>query len=152
MRKRTNHTAIASILAVGALAAAVVPAGAYEARAAHTLRGDETGRLHLVRASGSLLYEEGPASGPLPGHMTAHLNVGATFTGSFTIYTRGGSMVGHGTATPHSNGRYKSFAGTLVLTGGSGRYVHAHGRAGLYGTFDQRTDSLVIQTTGSLTY
>ncbi len=81
-----------------------------------------------------------------------HFDVGATFTGSFTIYTRGGTITGHGTATPHGSGIYESFAGTLVVSGGSGRYTHARGRAGLYGTFDRDSYGLVVQTTGTLLY
>jgi hypothetical protein len=160
--KLTEHKLIASILAagvvawtVGAVAWAIAPTAVgrtEQANAAHTLRGTETGHLHLVKASGSTLYEEGPATGPLRGHMVARLYISATFSGSFSVYTREGSITGHGTASPRGSGRYKSFAGTLTLTGGTGRYAHARGQAGLYGTLDQRSDDLVIQTTGSLTY
>ena len=137
MVKPSRYTAILAILAAGA---------------AHTLRGTETGRLHLISASGSLLSEEGPASGPLTGHMRAHLNLSAVFTGSFAIYTPSGSIAGRGSAMPHGSGRYESFAGTLTVTGGTGRYAHAHGHAGLYGTFDRRTDALLVQTSGQLSY
>jgi hypothetical protein len=153
--KLRKHKTILSILGAGVAAYSVVPAAVghtVRASAARTLRGTETGHLHLARASGTLLYEEGPATGPLRGHMVAHLKVGATFSGSFSVYTRDGSIAGHGTASPRGSGRYKSFAGTLTLIGGSGRYAHVRGHAGLYGTFDQRTDNLVVQTTGSLTY
>ena len=123
-----------------------VPAGA------RTLKATDTAHLRYVSASGSLLNEEGSATGTLPGSMRVHLNVGATFTGSFTIYTRGGSITGHGSATPHGSGTYESFAGSLTVTGGTGRYAHAHGRAGLYGTFNRDNYALVIQTTGNLAY
>ncbi len=153
--KLPKHKAIILVLATGVLTCTLAPLAdghPAPANAARTLRGTETGHLHLVRASGSLLYEEGPAKGPLLGHMVAHLEVGATFSGSFSVHTREGSITGRGTASPRGSGRYKSFAGTLTLTGGTGRYAHVRGRAGLYGTFDQRTANLVIQTTGSLTY
>lgn len=155
MIKLRKHKTILPILAIGVAVCAVVPAAVghtEQANTARMLHGTETGRLHLVRASGALLYEEGPATGPLRGHMVAHLNLGATFSGRFSVYTREGSIAGHGTASPRGSGRYKSFAGTLTLTSGTGRYAHVHGSAGLYGTFDQRTDNLVIQTAGSLTY
>ena len=138
----------AAIVAAGlgmlALAGAVI--------AARALKASDTAHLHYISASGSLLYEQGGASGTLPGSMHVHFDVGATFTGSFTIYTRGGTITGHGTATPHGSGVYESFAGTLVVSGGSGRYAHAHGRAGLYGTFDRDSYGLVVQTTGTLLY
>ncbi|HEY5044754.1 MAG TPA: hypothetical protein VII53_02745 [Solirubrobacteraceae bacterium] len=122
------------------------------AHAAHTLRAADSAHLRYLSASGSLLYEEGRASGTLPGNMRVHFDVGATFSGSFTIYTRGGTITGHGTATPHGAGVYESFAGSLVVTHGSGRYTHAQGRAGLYGTFDRNNYALVVQTTGTLRY
>jgi hypothetical protein len=117
--KLSKHETIISILAIGAAAVVAVPTAVGDterADASHALRGTETGRLHLVKASGSLLYEEGPATGPLRGHMVAHLNLGATFNGSFSVYTREGSIAGRGTASPRGSGRYKSFAGTLTLT------------------------------------
>ncbi|HLM86856.1 MAG TPA: hypothetical protein VK272_11780 [Solirubrobacteraceae bacterium] len=105
-----------------------------------------------MSSSGSLLLDEGKATGTLPGSMRAHLDLGTTFTGTFTIYASGGSIQGRGSATPHGSGTYESFAGTLTVTGGTGRYAHAHGHGGLYGTFDRDTYALVIKTTGSLTY
>jgi hypothetical protein len=124
----------------------------FATHAAHTLKASDTAHLHYLSASGSLLHEEGQARGTLPGQMRAHVNVGATFTGNFTIYTQDGSITGHGTATPHGSGAYESFAGSLVVSGGSGRYVHASGRAGLYGTFDRENYAFVVQTTGTLRY
>jgi hypothetical protein len=122
------------------------------ARAARSLNGTATAHLHLIRPNGAQLYEEGPVTGALPGWMHAVVTTGSVVTGSFDISTRGGKIDGRGTATPHGTGRYQSFSGTLAITGGSGRYAHAHGRAGLYGTFDRRTYALVIQTTGRFSY
>jgi hypothetical protein len=150
---------LVAILVASATAGIVRPAGAARpikrpppAHAARTLNATDTGHLHYVSSSGSLLLEEGSASGGLPGRMRARLDLGPTFSGSFTIYTRGGTIKGHGTATPRGSGRYESFAGSLVVTGGGGRYAHARGHAGLYGTFDRKTYALVIQTTGKLSF
>jgi hypothetical protein len=139
------------ILLLGLLVggASLLPGSVFAARA---LRATDTARLHYVSAAGSLLYEEGTATGTLPGKMRVHLNVGSTFTGSFTIYTPAGQIKGRGQATPHGVGTYESFSGTLTVTGGSGRYRHAKGRAGLYGTFDRNNYALLVQTTGTLTY
>jgi hypothetical protein len=122
------------------------------ARAAHVLNGTATAHLHLIRPEGTKLYEEGPVTGALAGSMRAEFDTGTTFTGSFTIRTHGGSIDGSGSASPHGTGRYRSFSGALTITGGTGRYSHAHGRAGLYGTFDRRSYALLIQTTGTLSY
>jgi hypothetical protein len=162
---RGSAAAVAALLAPIALLAAVAltlaalgPTGAHgatlppRARAARTLKATDTAHLHYVSASGSLLFEEGRASGTLPGSMRVHLDVASTLSGNFTIYTRGGTIRGHGEATPHGSGVYESFAGRLIVTGGSGQYAHARGSTGLYGTFDRGNYALTIQTTGTLSY
>lgn len=157
LKERGARAALALALLLST-APSIQPADAHSAplnpraHAARKLKASDTAHLHYISASGSLLYEEGAATGTLPGRMRVHLNVGATFTGSFTIYTKGGSIRGHGSANPHGSGVYESFAGSLVATGGTGRYTHAHGRAGLYGTFNRNTYALLVQTTGTLLY
>jgi hypothetical protein len=125
---------------------------ATKAHAAAMLRAKDTAHLHYVSAKGSLLLDEGQASGTVPGRMRVRMRIGSTFSGSFTVYTAAGTITGHGSAVPHGSGTYESFAGTLAATGGSGRYRHARGRAQLYGVFNRRDYSLVIQTTGTLHY
>ena len=142
--------AVRRIVVVGTLVLAFAMSGAVAV--AHTLNGTDTAHLHLVRQHETVVFEEGSATGALPGHMRAQLEVGSVFSGTCTIYTSGGTITGHGRATPHGTGRYQSFSGSLQIAGGSGRYAHAHGRTGLYGTFDRRTFALVIQTTGSFSY
>jgi hypothetical protein len=162
-RKATVAIARTTVLAATglflALAASAASAGIASpdgrARKAHTAgvaKVTDTAKLRYIRHVGSQLLEEGAAQGTLPGSMRAHCNLGSTFTASFTIYTHDGTIDGRGTATPRGSGLYESFAGTLVVTGGTGRYTYAHGHAGLYGTFDRRTYALVVQTTGSLSY
>ncbi len=143
-----------TLKSLGACTAIVAVLGscAGPASAARTLKASDTAHLRYISASGSVLYEQGAASGTLPGHMRVHFSVGATFSGSFTIYTQGGTIKGHGTAAPHGSGVYESFNGSLVVTGGGGRYAHAHGRARLYGTFNRQTYGLVVQTAGTLLY
>jgi hypothetical protein len=136
--------ALAGLLTPGALAG--------PAHVASTLNITDTAKLHYTGGSGSLLHESGSATGTLPGSMKAECNIGAVLTTNFTIHTSEGTIKGHGTATPHGSGTYESFAGTLVATGGTGRFAHAHGHAGLYGTFDRRNYALTVQTTGKLSY
>jgi hypothetical protein len=123
------------------------------ARAARTLNVTDTAHLHLTGTSGSLLIEAGPASGALPGTVGVRFRIGATVSGSFTIYPRGGgSISGHGTATLRSSGTYSSFGGSMSVSSGSGRYAGAHGSGGFYGIVNRRTDELTVQTTGKLSY
>ncbi len=148
---------LASVLA-GTLGAAAQPPGASRAGsgaariASRVLNATDTAHLHYVNSSGAELFEEGSAAGSLPGKMRLHGEVGPTLTADFTVYVRGGTIDGRGTAKAHGTGRYESFAGSLAVTGGTGRYAHAHGHAGFYGVFDRQTYALTVQTTGRLLY
>jgi hypothetical protein len=134
------------------LLAGIILAGTMTPAAAHTISGADSAHLHLLRQDESLLFEEGEATGVLPGRMSARLTVAQHYSGTCTIYTNRGSITGRGVATPHGTGRFQSFSGTLTITGGTGHFRGAHGHTGLYGTFDRRTFSLVIQTTGNFSY
>jgi hypothetical protein len=146
--------ASAKLSAFGAAQAAraALVSNAVAARATRALRAHDMASLHYISASGSTLYEVGSASGTLPGSMRVHMQLSARFTGSFVIYAHGGSIVGNGSATPHGSGTYESFAGTLSVTSGTGRFWHAHGTAKLYGVFNRKSYSLTIQTAGTLYY
>jgi hypothetical protein len=158
-RRRAAAPATTILLVIGMLAACAATASpttaALPGRRAHiasTMSATDTAHLHYLRNSGSLLFEEGSVTGTLPGRMRASIDIAPTATGNFTFYTRNGTINGRGSAKMHGSGLYESFAGTLSVNGGTSRYMHAHGRAGLYGTFDRRTYALIVQTTGSLTY
>jgi len=131
--------------------AIVLGAGASLAAGAD-LHAVDTAKLRYVGAVGEEVYETGSASGTLPGSMRVHMIFASTFSGSFAIYTRGGRIDGHGKARPHGEGVYESFAGTLFVTGGTGRYRRAHGTARLYGTFNRENYALTIQTAGTLRF
>jgi hypothetical protein len=131
------------------------PADAILARAyaARLLSGNDNATMRLVHADGSMLYEEGRASGSLPGAVHAWLDIGAAFTGRFVFYTRSGELIGHGSATPHQGHfPYESFSGSAEITGGTSRYTHAHGRLGFYGVLDRNGDAVQLQTRGTLAY
>jgi hypothetical protein len=139
-----------------AIATPSIASASLRVQSAGVLSARDTAHLHYIarESEGSTLVEEGSAAGQLPGAMRARLTVGTTsFTGRFSLKTRGGSIIrGYGSAKPSGGGRYPSFAGSLIVTGGTGRYAHAHGKAGLYGVFDRQTYGLTVQTTGRLSY
>jgi hypothetical protein len=152
-KQLTACTLTAGLLVTLASGAAPASIASPAARTARVLQITDTAKLRYIPPThGSVLFEEGSAQGTLPGTMRVHCTVGATVRASFTISTRAWSISGHGSATPHGSGRYESFAGTLVASSGTGRYAHANGHAGFYGTFDRRSYDLVVQTTGSLRY
>jgi hypothetical protein len=128
---------------------AALPTPAHTARALNTT---DTARLHYLPSHGSSLLEEGPATGALPGTVKLHMTVGATVKGTFTINTHNGSIVGEASGTLHGTGPYTSFAGSMTVNHGTGRYAHAHGHGGFYGVLNRNTYAMTVQTTGSLSY
>jgi hypothetical protein len=145
----TMTLGIASLISAYAAQASVPP----KARAARAFNITDEAHLHVTHSSGELLQEEGSATGALPGTVRVSFRIGTSVTGSFTIYPRGGgSISGQGSARLHSTGTYASFGGSISVSHGTGRYAHAHGRGGLYGTVNRHNDALVVQTTGRLSY
>jgi hypothetical protein len=152
--RRTRGTWLAVTLSLAGLAlAASAQASFISARAARTLNVSDEAHLHLSGTQGEVLLEEGAATGALPGTVKVRFTVGATVSGSFTIYPRGGgSLTGQGSARLRSTGAYASFGGSMTVSHGTGRYAQAYGHGGFYGTVNRRTDALVVQTTGRLSY
>jgi hypothetical protein len=124
-----------------------------QSHAAHAVSGNDNATLHLVHANGSTLYEQGRASGSLPGVIHAWLDIGAKFSGSFVFYTHSGTITGNGAAKSHQ-GRYPyvSFSGTADITNGAHRYIHIRGNLGFYGVLNRESDVVQFQTRGTLTY
>jgi hypothetical protein len=151
-RSRRDDWRLRVVLAALGLAVLLLASRAATSEGSRTIHGLATAHLHLVRAEGSTLIERGPVSGALVGSAQAALKTGAAYTGKFTMSTAAGTITGTGQATPAKAGRYQSFRGSFHVVSGTGRYAHVHGEARLYGVFDRRTDSVVIQTEGSLAY
>lgn len=147
---QTRRSAALAVLAAcmfGLLAATPAPA-----QAARRIAATDTAHLHLVSSPGSSLLEEGVASGTLPGKLKATFDVGPTISAKFVIHTKDGAIQGHGAGKLRSAGLYATFGGWLQITGGTGRYAHARGNGGLYGAINRRTDSLTVQTTGTISF
>jgi hypothetical protein len=153
-------TALAAVLLPAATAARAGGATgraptAGTAHAARALPANDNARLHLVHESGTRLVEEGGATGSLAGTIKGYFNVGPTVTGSVTLHVHGGgSISGRGSGKLHNaNGHlYESFAGSLTITGGTGRYKHAHGHAAFYGSINRSNDAMQVQTRGTLDF
>jgi hypothetical protein len=123
------------------------------ASAAHVLNVKDEGHLRSVSSSGSELLEEGRVAGTIPGKLKVSFNIGATISAKFTIYANGGgSISGHGGGALHSTGVYASFGGSLAVTGGSGRYAHAHGSGNLSGAVNRKSYALSVKAVGKLSY
>jgi hypothetical protein len=145
-----------SLAAIGApIATAANAERTWKASAAASVEVKDEGRLQLLKSSGSQLIDEGPASGTIPGkaRIVFVYDGDPTVSAQITIYGRQGIVSAHGTARLSSptNSR-PSFAGTLTITGGSGRYSHARGGGRLYGVFYRRSYAITVQTEGTLRY
>ena len=114
----------------------------------------DTASLHLTTADGNTLFEQGRASGNLPGTVEVAMTLGdRTASSTFTIHTTGGTIAGRGNGklTPGHAG-YDSFGGTCAVTHGSGRFRGASGACGLYGSIYRVEDPMRLQVTGKLRY
>ena len=148
--------ALSAIAATMLLAATPAAAGAGNAHAARSLTVKDEGSLHLIKSSGSALIDEGKAHGTLPGSVKIRFtyNGDPTVTAAITIYPGGGGAIdasGSGQLSS-PNSPTPSFKGTLRISGGSGRYSHAHGSGTMYGIFYRRSYAITVQTHGTLQY
>ena len=145
-----------SCTALGAFAVSALTStsfGAVGARVARTLSAVDTAHLHHVHCSCSEIVEEGEAKGTLPGWVRAYVTVGAPIVVRFTISVRGGgTLSGEGSGKPKGNPAEPSFAGTMTVTRGTGRYRYAHGKGDFYGTLNRSSYAAVMQTAGTLSY
>lgn len=154
---RTALGLACATLAIGVCAAGVGAASATTptASVASSVSVKDEGYLRLVKSSGSLLIDEGPAHGTIPGTVKIHFvyNGDPTVSAQITIYGHAGSIQAQATgrlSSPTSSS--PSFEGTLTIDGGSGRYAHAHGSGQLYGVFYRRSYAMTVQTRGTLRY
>jgi hypothetical protein len=132
--------------------ATLIASGAASGSPGRAVSVNDTGKLHLLKAFGAVMLEEGYATGTLPGQAKVRLVVGSSVSATFTISPPGGTIYGSGRAALHSSGRYASFGGSLTVSRGTGRYAHARGSGRLYGVIDRRTHAVTVQTVGRLTY
>jgi hypothetical protein len=125
------------------------------AHAARVLNVHDEGRLHYVKSSGEVIIDEGHASGSFPGLVKVRFlyNGEPTVSARFTISGSGGSIYAHGSGRLSSpTSPAPSFHGSFTVTGGSGRYSHAHGSGALYGVYYRRSYALTVQAAGKLPY
>jgi hypothetical protein len=153
--RRGSVALIVLIAVVLALEAGAPASGDSLAHAARAVSVKDEGRLHLVKSSGSLLIDEGTASGSFPGRSLVRFtyNGSPSVTAQITIYGHFGNIQARAAGQLSSpTSPSPSFRGTLTISGGSGRYAHASGSGHLYGIFYRRSYAMVVQTEGTLHY
>lgn len=157
----TNGARRASILAmivvavVGTGGAVAGPAGARAtARAASATDLNENATLRLLSRHGIVFNEQGPQSGSLGGTLT--LRITARVTAIYVQWSSdpsGGTLHGEGKTNAVAEGAVGRVTGSMNVTGGSGRYSHAHA-SGLRvtGTINRHNYTLSIHVTGWMYY
>jgi hypothetical protein len=126
-------------------------AAASSALAARTFSLDESGNLHLTSKQGFTLNEQGPATGTVTGTIYVHLKIVSTthVTAEVSIYPRGGSITGTGTASYRRAGATAGFSGTLSIDRGTGSYSHARGSGlSFTGTIKRSNDAVTVRVNG----
>jgi len=143
---------LAAAVVLGLITLALTGASASASR---VLNIRDQGSLRFVRASGSLLLDEGRVSGTFPGTVKVSFlyNGEPTVSARFTITGTGGSISARGAgrlSSPVSPA--PSFRGRMQVTGGTGRYAHIRGSGELFGVFNRRSYALTVQAVGKLPY
>ncbi len=135
------------------IAAAGASGGSPTAVAARTVSLNESGSLRLTSSHGLLLNEKGTASGTIKGSIYIHLNVSSTnrVTAEVSIYPKGGSLTGNGSANYRVVGSTATFSGSLSITRGTGHYAHARASGLRFtGTIARKTDAVTVHVSGRL--
>jgi hypothetical protein len=152
----SGHVVSRLVAVVGlAIFVSLTAVSAHASPAAHSARSvrvSDTAHLHLVSASGSRLNESGSATGTLPGRVKGRFNIGPRISASLTIYVHGGSITLKGSGAPTAQGVRSRFRGKLTITGGTGKYAHAHGSGSFSGVVDRRSWAVTAKATGTLSY
>jgi hypothetical protein len=145
-------TIVVAVVGTGAVA---TPTGAREpAHAASSLLLNEHATLRLLNRHGIVFNEQGPQSGSLGGTLT--LRITARVTAIYVQWSSnpsGGTLHGEGRTNAVAEGAVGRVTGSMTITGGSGRYSHAHA-SGLRvtGTINRHNYTLSIHVTGRMYY
>lgn len=153
--RRAKHriALTAGLCLLSAVFASVSTATATRALASRTFSLNDNGHLHLTSSHGFTLNEQGSASGTISGRIYLHLHVVSTnhVTAEVNIYPQGGSLTGYATASYHPSGAVATFAGTMSIVRGTGRYSHAHGSGlSFTGTIQRSSDAVTVHVNGRM--
>ena len=127
--------------------------GAAKAGMARQMSVNLTGHLHVVGQPGQVLIEHGSFTGTVSGPATIHFTMVTSTSGvaAFAFHPEGGSINGRSSTTSHVVGGTVYFRGTLSITSGTGKWVHAKGaNLSFSGFFDRRTLDATAHLSGSL--
>jgi hypothetical protein len=157
LRRRATGAVIAvlALAALGPLVAGVSAAGpvAHVARR-HSIDLADSVSLHLTKKSGNVLYEQGTATGTLPGSVSARFVTSLVkVTGTVTFHSSGGgSITMTAVGYPQSAGTITRLSGSMAVRNGTGRFKHALGSGTFTGTGNRKTWAITVHANAHLTY
>jgi hypothetical protein len=145
--------------AFGALLVAALLAGPDSSRAmapaqvSRVLTLNESGNLRLSSHHSFTLNEKGFATGTIPATIYIHLNIVSInrVTAEVSLYPSGGSLTGYATASYRPAGAQATFNGTMSITRGTGRYIHARGSGlSFSGAVQRVNDAVTVRVSGRM--
>jgi len=119
-----------------------------------TLTLKDSASLHLTRKNGNVIYEQGTATGTLPGTVTARFVTSVTkVTGTVTFRPyNGGSVTVSAVGYPQSAATVTRFTGSLAVRKGTGKYKNALGSGTFNGVANRRTWAVTVHVNARVTY
>ncbi len=125
---------------------------AVRARAAGQQTVKDNVNTHLVtQQGGTLIKEQGAATGTLKCPVTMQLTLGLTEANiTLSCKAKGGTLNGHGESTFYVEGTVTHFSGTLSVTKGTGKYAHATANVHMQGTMQRGNFALAATLAGTL--
>lgn len=141
-------------VAAGVLVALLMLATWSAAAHARTITVNQTAQMRLIKRVGTTLYEQGTATGTLPGVVAATLTVNVTKVGGeITFYPRGGgSITFKAQGVPQAAGVVSRATGTMTIVRGTGRFADARGRVRFNGILNRRSWAISVTASGRMTY
>jgi hypothetical protein len=149
----TRIMRLAGLLPLGLLLIAPGSGSALSARDARTYTLSDSAHLHLTSHRGLTLNEQGTASGTIAGAIYIHLKIASTnrVTAEVSLYPSGGSVTGEASASYHPSGAVATFAGTMSIVRGTGRYNHASGSGiSFTGSIQRLNDAVTVRVSGRM--
>lgn len=138
----------------GAVAAALLVCGGLAPSSALAVRSvylRETARLRLTSRHGFTLSERGFATGTVSGTIYVRLTAvsSSRVVAQVSIYRRGGSISGHGSASYRRGSAQAVFSGSMSVDRGTGSYRGVKGSALSFdGTIARSNNAIGVQVAG----
>jgi hypothetical protein len=144
-----------TLVAVACLVLAAVVVAQPVAARQHAQRQmvENEAHFHRVGPGGTEIQEQGMATGTFPGPATTRVVFdGNKMTGTFSLRTTGGTVVGRTNADVVGSSARPviRFVGTATITGGTGRFRSATGTLKLTGTMRRINNAIYEKTTGQI--